>query len=69
MLKDRFPDEEDTIQNLHSNKDTLKNKSLIYYVKCNLSHADNYSNLQHVDAESIDDYVYFDCPDTRDKLY
>lgn len=40
---------------LHSKKETLKNKSLIYYVK----------NFEDQNQEFVDDYVYFDCPDTR----
>jgi hypothetical protein len=54
-VKQNFP-EEDEIDALHSKKETLKHKSLIYYVKCNFN--------EDVE-EFLDDYVYFDCPDTQ----
>jgi hypothetical protein len=41
---------------LHSRMETLKHKSIIYYVKCNFSEES---------PEFLDDYVYFDCPDTK----
>ena len=55
-VKNNFPDDIDHIGQLHSNKESLKHKSIIYYVKCNFSDES---------PEFLDDYVYFDCPDTR----
>ena len=37
-------------------------KSLIYYVKPNFNQNDDENGN---DNEFIDDYVYFDCPDTQ----
>ena len=58
-VKNTFDHEENYI---HSDKEKLLKKSLIYYVKPNFNQNDDENGNN---KEFIDDYVYFDCPDTQ----
>lgn len=58
-VKNTFDHEESYI---HSDKEKLLKKSLIYYVKPNFDQSDDPNGNSN---QFIDDYVYFDCPDTQ----